>query len=601
MDESLQSYARARLLRAKPEADHRSIEAYVTSADFRRFTNLLDQKLLTALEQFLATNSNTAGTKPAAALSEPMSTQLEAKSADVIRPLGLPDFSAEVPAIPKSASSFPDIPLAAAAASMPAPPVAATTRTPRAHVYPELLAAHERLTSMVPNPLYAKIAARPESTSPALQASTPRPPDIQTAPSIQAALPQPELSDAAFRLPNARVGVEYAHRIEPVDCNEAVVLLDAAVSEGISLTVDTSTGMVSGTPLTAGECTITVTYHFQRQSSSRRRLAIINLSVTPDPRSMWKNVASDPSAPYSKADEECSALHGSDLSIIAASKRGRSHAHVGSFRDDDYRIQHSADSGWYIAVVADGAGSAKFSRRGAAIICDEAKNRIQAALSDQLVAAQIDSQAQAYVQARSTGQSPEQNAILQQNLHTSLSRVVGNAAYYAATAIFEELAQRTDLGGVFKDYSSTALIAICKRYPFGTLCAAYWVGDGAICIYSERDGVTLLGDVDSGEYSGQTRFLDSTAIEHEALLKRTRFEIVDDMTALVLMTDGVSDAKFETEARLNRAADWHQFWEELKGSVGFNDRKDGKESKLLNWLDFWSQGNHDDRTIAIIY
>jgi serine/threonine protein phosphatase PrpC len=574
MEESLQSYARAYLLRSRPETDQRSVEAYVTGSDFRALANLIDKNLLRALERFLESNSHMVQPAAAPAAPEPLPPQPPVSPADAMRPLAWSDLSA--------------------------PPLATPDRTPYLQAYAEMGADDGRLASMSQHPAYGHSAVRPELLLPALPPSTPQPPNGQPAQSVQAALPQPELADATFRLPNARVGVEYAHRIEPVD-GEAVVFLDLVVSEGFPLRVDTGTGMVSGTPLTAGEYTVTVTYHFERQSSSRRRRATINLSVTPDPRSMWKNLPSDPSRPYPKADEECSVLRGSDMSIIAASKRGRSHAHVGSFRDDDYRIQHVADSGWYIAVVADGAGSAKFSRRGAAIICDEAKNRIQAALSDHLVAAQIDTQAHAYMQARTTAQSAEQTAALQQNLRTSLSRVVGNAAYYAATAIFEELAQRVDLAGVFKDYSSTALIAICKRYPFGTLCAAYWVGDGAIGIYSERDGVTLLGDVDSGEYSGQTRFLDSTAIGHEALLKRTRFEIVDNMTALVLMTDGVSDAKFETEASLKRAADWHQFWEELKGSVGFSDREDGKESKLLNWLDFWSQGNHDDRTIAFIY
>ena len=133
--------------------------------------------------------------------------------------------------------------------------------------------------------------------------------------------------------------------------------------------------------------------------------------------------------------------------------------------------------------------------------------------------------------------------------------MVGNAAYYAALAIHGEVSARPELGGAFKDYSSTALIAICKRYSFGTLCAAYWVGDGAVGVYSRRDGITLLGEVDSGEFSGQTRFLDNAAVDHAMLRKRTRFALAEDMTALVLMTDGVSDAKFDTEARLGRDAD----------------------------------------------
>lgn len=41
-------------------------------------------------------------------------------------------------------------------------------------------------------------------------------------------------------------------------------------------------------------------------------------------------------------------------------------------------------------------------------------------------------------------------------------------------------------------------------------------------------------------------FKDATA-----LYQRLRFYIVDDFTALFLMSDGVSDPKFETDANLN--------------------------------------------------
>lgn len=369
------------------------------------------------------------------------------------------------------------------------------------------------------------------------------------------------------------------------------------VPEDLGCSADLASGAVSGTPAAAGDYTLTVRYHYARQPA-RTRQALVPLAVIPDPRSMWKNLPSDRADTYYKEDEACASIAGKDFTIAAASKRGRSHAHVGSFRDDDFRIDCQAANGWHIAAVADGAGSARYSRRGAEIVCEEARNRILASLNEN-TSAQIDAAAQAY--AASGTLPPEQRAAVADELHTHLSRVVGNAAYYAALAIHSEVAARPELGGVFKDYSSTALIAICKRYPFGTLCAAYWVGDGAVGVYSRRDGITLLGEVDSGEFSGQTRFLDNAAVDHAMLRKRTRFALAEDMTALVLMTDGVSDAKFDTEARLGRDADWHAFWEELDRAAGFGARQPDAERKLLDWLDFWSQGNHDDRTIAVIY
>lgn len=439
-------------------------------------------------------------------------------------------------------------------------------------------------------PAPAPAAAPPPPEPPARPAPAPAP----------APAPQPELPDAVFRLPNARAGNSYLQKIEPSDNGEAIVLDEVLVPEGLGCSADLASGTLGGTPVAAGDYTLTVRYHYARQSPARKRQALVQLSVIPDPRSMWKNLPSDRNDPYFKEDEACSSLAGKDFAIAAASKRGRSHAHVGSFRDDDYRIDQQAATGWTIAVVADGAGYARYSRRGAAIICEEARTRILASLTDS-ASAQIDAAAQAY--AGSGALPPEARAAAADELHTHLSRVVGNAAYYAVLAIHGEVGNRPELGGVFKDYSSTALIAICKRYPFGTLCAAYWVGDGAVGVYSRRDGITLLGEVDSGEFSGQTRFLDNAAVDHVngMLQKRTRFALVEDMTALVLMTDGVSDAKFDTEARLGRDADWHAFWEELDRAAGFSARLPDTERKLLDWLDFWSQGNHDDRTIAVIY
>lgn len=43
-------------------------------------------------------------------------------------------------------------------------------------------------------------------------------------------------------------------------------------------------------------------------------------------------------------------------------------------------------------------------------------------------------------------------------------------------------------------------------------------------------------------------------------------------------------------------------WDDLKQKgVDLTDDNDAAKDQLLDWLDFWSPGNHDDRTIAILY
>jgi hypothetical protein len=272
---------------------------------------------------------------------------------------------------------------------------------------------------------------------------------------------------------------------------------------------------------------------------------------------------------------------------------------VGGFRDDDYFLQHSPESGWYTAIVADGAGSARFSREGARLVCEESGKYLVEVLKGQ-VGDGIEQAAAAFHAANAGNAAEGAVEAARQALRNALYMAVGHAAFHGVKAIADAVAAHAGLEASYKDFSTTALISITRRFAFGTLCAAYWVGDGAIAIYRKEKGVTLLGAVDSGEFSGQTRFLDADQVSADALLRRTHFELVDDMTALILMSDGVSDPKFETESRLERATAWDALWTDLEQAVKPSGRSGGAEQRLLAWLDFWSQGNHDDRTIAIV-
>ncbi|MES2743358.1 MAG: PP2C family serine/threonine-protein phosphatase [Pseudomonadota bacterium] len=417
--------------------------------------------------------------------------------------------------------------------------------------------------------------------------------------------PPPRFSDLHFRLPNAREGEPYAQAptVEPGDV-PAFRIEAIALPEGLGLAADSANGsaLVSGTPRRAGEHAVTLSYRFTDEAPARLRQVQLTLLVNPDPKSMWRDLPSPPEALYWKPDQASAAVAGPAFRVLAASKRGRSHAHKGGFRDDHFAIGYLPESDWYVAAVADGAGSAPYSRRGAQLICEQAERHLTGALNGAAGAAiALAAQAFQLAGAASTGGA----VALEQaraRLHQHLCSAVGHAAYHALKAVHEEAARQDALTPDVKDFASTALIAACKRYPFGTLCAAYWVGDGAVAVYRAGHGATLLGAVDSGQYSGQTRFLEASEVTQEALKRRTGFALVDDMTALILMTDGVSDPCFESDSALARPAPWDQLWRELDRSVGLTELGDGaQQERLLTWLDFWSHGNHDDRTIALIY
>ena len=58
---------------------------------------------------------------------------------------------------------------------------------------------------------------------------------------------------------------------------------------------------------------------------------------------------------------------------------------------------------------------------------------------------------------------------------------------------------------------------------------------------------------------------------------------------------------FETDANLNKIEKWNDLWENIGKEVELADDNSESQYQLLKWLDFWSPGNHDDRTIAILY
>lgn len=279
--------------------------------------------------------------------------------------------------------------------------------------------------------------------------------------------------------------------------------------------------------------------------------------------------------------------------IVAASKRGRSHAQEGKPRDDYFRMEHM-DNGWYIMAVADGAGSAKYSRQGSKIACDESVSYCMSKLG----------QSKAFEDAigiySHLHDTTEEDA--RKTVGNHIYDIVGTAAFKAHKAIQAEAALTKQ---PIKLYATTLLLTICKKFSFGWFVASFWVGDGAICLYDKNAHTAkILGVPDEGEYAGQTRFLTMSEIfkDTTALYQRLRFNIVDDFTALFLMSDGVSDPKFETDANLNNPDKWDALWDDLKeNGVELTDDNEASKDQLLDWLDFWSPGNHDDRTIAILY
>jgi hypothetical protein len=414
-----------------------------------------------------------------------------------------------------------------------------------------------------------------------------------------------DIKDLNIRIPNGTVNKHYeAHFDLPVD-KISKVEIPGIENYGLSFNIDENGKCtISGKPSKPGDFILSINYNtIEGEPTSTQNLPI---AFNPDPRSIWKEIPVDPEIPYPKASEESAYITvkaGPDglprKDLVAASRRGRSHAHEGKPRDDDFKMLHIPESDWYIIAVADGAGSAKLSRKGSEVACKTVVDYCEQQLKDNPAFEQA-------IRNYGADNSDESKKIVSDMVHN----IIFKGAHIAQQEVIK-LADK-DKNWQVKDFSTTLMFAICKRYEFGWFISSFWVGDGAMCLFNQNTKtIRLLGTPDEGEYSGQTRFLNMPGIFNEdgAYGKRVRMGIVPEFTALFLMTDGVSDPMFETERNLNDYDKWEEFYQRLQNGfpedeicgVDLKDDHEGAKLQLLEWLNFWSTGNHDDRTIAILY
>jgi len=284
--------------------------------------------------------------------------------------------------------------------------------------------------------------------------------------------------------------------------------------------------------------------------------------------------------------EECTLVSFKHWNAMAASLRGKLHAHKGLWRDDAYTLESVDD--WTIVAVTDGAGSARLARVGARIASQEATQKMKELLEHFCLAP-----------AESNG--PGESDLLR--LKTFLEQSAGKAR----TELIREAQKRRCPAN---DLHTTCLLLIHTPFQGSDVVAAIQVGDGSIGLYTEDRKHTVIGVADHGEYSSETCFLTTPHIEH-SFGARVRFAIKKGVRAIAIMCDGVSDDFFPEDKRLidifdgepipelkTRSGD--KVWGLLHKDKGIlADPKEGKA--LLDWLRYEKKGSSDDRTLVLLY
>ena len=145
-------------------------------------------------------------------------------------------------------------------------------------------------------------------------------------------------------LPNGTVNKKYETKFDFIQLGwKDIIFSEIKGVEDIGLEFNNDEDLLFGNPLISGDLKIKFLFRVEGEATdSILNEKTITIIINPDPKSLWKNIESDKKAPFWKEDNVEVSSDFMDKKIVIASKRGRSHANVGSFRDDDFAFKNFA-------------------------------------------------------------------------------------------------------------------------------------------------------------------------------------------------------------------------------------------------------------------
>lgn len=242
--------------------------------------------------------------------------------------------------------------------------------------------------------------------------------------------------------------------------------------------------------------------------------------------------------------------------VIGARARGKKHKHEGSNCDDWFETAEV--DGCIICVVSDGAGSKPLARVGARVCCETAveclKDSISKLLSDEpTLKAELSSDMKSEGFMAACGKlAPLVQCAAKcafDAVNNELLKVVSDERYIAS------LGREPVLNDLSSTFLAAVVMPLCVEGRTENFVISVQIGDGCICAINTAAGaegcVKILGNADSGAYSGETDFLSEKNTSPSAIAGRTRISRgASDL--FMLMTDGVADDYFPNQLMMKR-------------------------------------------------
>lgn len=401
-----------------------------------------------------------------------------------------------------------------------------------------------------------------------------------------------EFKESHIVIPNANAKKEYAFTFDMARF-PSIKIKGIKNLELVGLEFDTENVTIFGSPTIADQIDIQIEFFNEEDENLELNIKSIPFIVNADPKDLWLNKPSPENSRFPKEENLTYSSGFLDKKIVVASKRGRSHAHEGTFRDDDFLVR-SLSNDWEVVAVADGAGSAKFARAGSKFATEYIIQSFDNETFLQTLSSEVDS----YFDDQSADDIKLKNkTFIINSLYKTVKQLNEALGDYATS---EEIN--------LKDLHTTLIFCLVKKFDFGYVILSFGVGDCPInMIGKDETDVKLLNILDVGEFSGGTRFITMSEIfSRPDIADRFGINCFPDFSKLILMTDGIYDPKFVVESKLENLESWKNFLRDLDGENEENIKVDfvndqNIEVQLSDWMDFWSKGNHDDRTLAVIY